>query len=90
MNEDGGIGVAQLVERQTEKPGAILTRFQVPVRQIIFLPESASSADSLTVSVHPPCAIACITSVCTLTIPNAGSCTVVWTHKNTTHTDRNG
>ena len=90
MNEDGGVGVAQLVERQTEKPVAILTRVQVPVRQIIFLPESASSADSLTVSVQPPCAVACITSVRTLTLPNAGSCTVVWTQENTTHTDRNG
>ena len=29
-------------------------------------------------------------SVCTLKIPNAGSHTIVWTHKNTTHTDRNG
>ena len=31
-----------------------------PVRQGIFLPESTCSADSLTVSVHPPYAIACI------------------------------
>ena len=29
----------------------------------MFLPESASSADSLTVSLQPPCAIAC-TNVC--------------------------
>ena len=32
----------------------------ISVRQGIFLPESTFSADSLTVSVQPPCAIACI------------------------------
>ena len=35
-------------------------RLDSPVRQGIFLPESTFSADFLTVSVHPPCAIACI------------------------------
>ena len=30
------------------------------------------------------------TSMRTLNIPNTGSHTIVWTHKNTTHTDRNG
>ena len=41
-----GAGLAQLVERSTEKPGAILL-----VWQGIFRPESTFSADSLTVSV---------------------------------------
>ena len=35
-------------------------RFGSPVQQGIFLLESTFSADSLTVSVYPPCAIACI------------------------------
>ena len=52
-----GAGSAQLVERLTEKPGAVLTRVRGPVRQGIFLSESTFSADSLTVSVQPPCAI---------------------------------
>ena len=43
-----GAGTA---ERLTEKPGAVLTRVRGPVRQGIFLLESAFSADSLTVSV---------------------------------------
>ena len=34
--------------------------FESPVRLGIFLPESASSADSLTVSVQPACVVACI------------------------------
>ena len=50
-------GIAQSVERPTEKPGAVLTRVRVPGN---FLPKSTFSADSLTVSVHPRCAIACI------------------------------
>ena len=52
-----GSGIAQWVECPTEKPRAILTRVQpvpVAVRQGIFLLESSSSADSLTVSVPPP------------------------------------
>ena len=61
-------GMAQLVERPTEKPKAILTRVRVRggARDFFFffffspLPESTFSADSLTVSVQPPCEIACI------------------------------
>ena len=40
-----GAGMALFVERPTEKPDAILTRFDSPVRQAIFLPGSAFSAD---------------------------------------------
>ena len=54
-----GAGIAQCVERRTEKPGAILTRVRVPRFSFSF-PVSAFSADSLTVSAQPPCAIACI------------------------------
>ena len=76
----------------------------------IFLPEPAFSADSysvrtffsqsqlsvqtLTVSVQPPCAIACIdnssTIARTLKIQNIGSHNVLWTQENTAHIDRNG
>ena len=76
----GGVeaSLVQLVERWTEKPDAILSRVRVPgaarllllllllllLVLLLLLPESAFSADSLTVSVQPPCAIACI-SICT-------------------------
>ena len=65
---------------------------------------TAPMCDSLTVSVQPPCAITCI-NVCVQVknpkhwqqnhcldtqIPNTGSNTIVWTHKNTAHTDKNG
>ena len=56
------------------------------MRQGIFLPQSASSADSLTVSVQPPCAIACTTSVRTLEIPPNGKHTIVRTQENTADT----
>ena len=49
-----------MVQRPTEKPGAILTRVPVPDSAKDFLPETTSSADSLTVSVQPPCAMTCI------------------------------
>ena len=47
----GGADVAQFVERRTG-------RFDSPMRQEIFLPESTLSAASLTVSVQPSCAFA--------------------------------
>ena len=51
---------------------------------VFFIPKSTFSADSLTVSVQPPCAIACIlTFVRTLKIPSIGSHTFVWTQGNT-------
>ena len=39
-----------MVQRPIEKPGAILTGFESPVRHGLFLPESTFSVDSLTVS----------------------------------------
>ena len=44
------------------------------------------------VGVHVPlCAVACINIyICTLKIPNSGTHTIVWTHRNTAHTGRNG
>ena len=53
-------GIAQLVEHQTEKPGAILMKVQFPGAARDFLADSAFSADCLTVSVQPPCAITCL------------------------------
>ena len=55
-----GIGTAEWVQRLTEKPGAILTRVRISGVGRIFLPKSASSADAVTVSVQPPCAVVCI------------------------------
>ena len=77
----------QSVERPTEKPGGSSSR----CGKGFYFPQSTSSADSLTVSVQPPCAIShASTSVRTLKIPNTGSHTIVWTQENTTHAVRTG
>ena len=47
----------KLVEHPTEKPGALLTWVWVPSATWVFLPESTSSADSLTVSIQTLCAV---------------------------------
>ena len=49
--------------------------------------ESTFSADSLTVCNHMQSHAS--TSVLTLKIPNTGSHTVIWTHDNTAHSNRN-
>ena len=86
-----GAGIAQLVERPTEKarrnanansssPGreGDFSPSQIPVQTVLRCPYS-------------PCVQSrASTSVCTLKIPNTGSHTVVWTHENTTHAGRNG
>ena len=61
-----GAGIAQLVEHPTESQEQYWRGFESPVRQGIFLPQSASSADSLslTVSVQPSCTMACINDMC--------------------------
>ena len=48
-----GGGIAQWVERPTEKSGAVLTRVRVPDAARGFLPEPASSVECLTLSVQP-------------------------------------
>ena len=61
--EERGIGggIAQLVQRPTEKPRRNTDSGSSPPGwQGIFLPESTSRADSLTVSVQPPCVSECI------------------------------
>ena len=62
----GGAEIAQLVERPTKYPGAILMRVESQVQQGIFLPEStstSSSADSFMVFIQTPNAITRI-SIC--------------------------
>ena len=62
-----GGDVAQLVEHRTDTSP---TQVRFPgAAKGIFLPESAFSADSLTVSVHPRAQLHAFTSVCTLKIP---------------------
>ena len=85
-----GAGKAQWAQRPAEKPGAILTRVRVPGPARDLLPESAFSADSVTVSYSPHAQSHASTSVYMLKIPNADSKNVVWTQENTTDTDRNG
>ena len=80
-----GVGIAQLAEHLTEKPGTMLTRVQVPSAARDFLPESTFSTDSLMVSVRH-----ISTSVLMLKISSVGIHTVVWKHENTTQTDGNG
>ena len=84
-------GIAQLVEYPTEKPGAILTRVQVPGTARDFSQsQSTFSADS----VQPPVAIACINICAHVKHPEHWQPKIVMsvfglTHKNTAHTDRN-
>ena len=56
--------IARLLQpRPAQKPGAVLTWVLVLGAAWDFCPESAFSADSLTVSVQSPCVIACF-SIC--------------------------
>ena len=85
-----GVGIAQLVEHPTEKPCAIQTQVHVPGAARDFLP-SQFPVQTLLRCPYSPCVQShASTSVCTLKIPNTGSHTIVWTHGNTAHTDRNG
>ena len=81
-----GAGTAQLVERPTEKPGAILTRVRGPGPARDFSPR-VSFQCRLSYGVRT--APVCINIVSTLKVPNTGSHIIVWTHKNV-HTGRNG
>ena len=47
-----------------------LLRYECQVRLGIFLPVSTFSADTLSVSVQPPCAVACISICAHVKIPN--------------------
>ena len=73
-------GIAQLLERLTEKPGAILTRVRVPGAARDFSPRVKFQCR---LSYGVPTAHVCNR---TLKIPNTGSHSVVWTHENIAHT----
>ena len=60
-----GRGIAQLVERPTEKPGAVPTRVRVPGEVKDFSPRVSFQCRLLRCPYSPPCAIACI-NICTL------------------------
>ena len=55
-----GAGIAQLVERATEKPGAILTRVRVSGAARDFYQSQLLAQTLLRRPYSPPCAIACI------------------------------
>ena len=90
--QGGRSKIAQLVERPTKKPGAVNTdagssprrgkgffsQSQLPVQTVLRCPCSPR-AQSLA-----------STSRRTLNIPNTGSHTIVWTHKNATHFGMDG
>ena len=67
--------------------------FESTVRQEMFLPQSTSSADSLTVPVQPPCAIARITICAHFKNPKHWQPCIyipdVLTHEDTANTGRN-
>ena len=84
-----GGGIAQLVECPTEKPGALLKRVRVPAAARELSPKinfRCRLAYGVCVSVQSHASAA----VHALKIPNIGSHTIVWTHENAAHTDRNG
>ena len=55
-----GAQIAQLLEHQTQKPGAIRMLVWVPRCGKGFLSQGWLSVQTLAVSVQPPCAVACI------------------------------
>ena len=92
--------VAQLVERPTEKPGAILTRGRVPSAAKDFSPRVNFLCRLCYVRCPyspppppPPPPIACINICAHVKNPETLAAVFIyhfWTHKNTAHNDRNG
>ena len=80
-------GIAHVVERPTEKPGAILTRVRVPGAARDF---SLSVQTLLRCPYSPRVQSHTSTSVRTPKIPNIGNHIILWPHDNTVHSDRNG
>ena len=89
--------VAQLVERPTEKPGAILTRGRVPSAAKDFSPRVNFLCRLCYVRCPyspppPPPPIACINICAHVKNPETLAAVFIyhfWTHKNTAHNDRN-
>ena len=85
-----GAGIAQLVERPTDKPGTS-DAGSSPKRGKGFFSQSTNfRADSLTVFVQPPCAIACNNICAHNKTTNRGSHIYHGSDvQNIAHTDRN-
>ena len=85
-------GDSSVNKRLTEIPDAILLWVWVSSVAIVFsLSQSQLSMQTLLWCwCSPHVQLHASTAVCTSKIPNIGSCTIVWTHKNTEHTVRNG
>ena len=83
-------GIAQLVGRPTEKPGAILTLVRVPGAARDFSPRASFQCRlPYGVRAAPECN-RMHQHTRTFKIPNTGRHTIIWTHENTAHTDRDG
>ena len=80
-----GAGIAQLIERPTEKQGTTLTRIRAPGPAAKNL-----SVRNRTVSAQPPCAIGFVNISAQVKNPKPKPYTIVWSHKNSTDGDRNG
>ena len=81
---------AQLAQRPTEKPGAILTRVRVPGGARDLSPSHLSIQTLLRYSHSPRVQSHASTSVSTLKTPSTGSHIPLFGHHNTAHTDSNG
>ena len=76
------MGIAHVVERPTEEPGAILTWVRVPGAAMDFSP-TVSFQCRLSYGVRVQSRAS--TSVRTLNIPNTGNHIIVWTHADSSH-----
>ena len=86
-----GRGIAQLVERPTEKSGAVPTRVKSPRwGQGLFSQSHLPLQTLLRCPYSPRVQSLASTSANSLKIPHTGSHTIVWTHENTAHIGRNG
>ena len=82
----GRLGIAQLVERPTEKPGANTDAGSSPRCGKGFFPQRQLSLQTLLrcpYSSHALVQSNASTAVRMLKIPNTGSRAIVWTHENT-------
>ena len=79
-----GAETAQLVEHSTVKPGAMLMQVRVPGVARNFCPGQLP-AQTLTVSIQPPHAIAFINTCTQVKIPKHWQ-PYHWTHENIVHT----
>ena len=91
-----GAGIAQMVERPTEKPGAILTRVRVPSAARKFISQSQLLMQILLrcpyiplVQSHASTSVRMLKICAHVKNPKHWQpCTIVWTRQNTAHTDK--